>query len=240
MGKMKSTPLHHFAPLAIVVGSLLSSFPAAGQSAEGFDASGISPELSDSEAALPEGGQQTEATPDEPIKIEPSRYAGLDIPSYVATLSARCAIRTRQTDPFGRYQDPDFKAPEPKILASKPTRRFTPAAPIPFSDIVNALEINMVTAEKQQFLIGDRAFKKGATFPIRMGQKLIQVQVVSVSAAAIQFKNLDSGESASLSLNMMPSGMQKGTDGIHAPGIKAGGRNAPIEIQPVIPLSNNR
>ncbi|WP_193211058.1 hypothetical protein [Luteolibacter marinus] len=175
------------------------------------------------------------------MQIEPSRYAGEDLPTYIQMLASRLAVRSRQTDPFGRYQDPEFKAPEPKILAAAPTQRFQPEPPTPFINIVGALPVNMVTAEKQQFLIGDRVFSTNQTFKISLPNgKQVTVQVVSISATQILFRNVETGETAPLTLNMMPAGMQRGTDGISAPGVTQGGSNAPIEIQPVTPLSNNR
>lgn len=237
---MKIHPSIKTVPLAIASGLLFSSSPAAAQSAEGFDASGLSP------TDQPAQPQKAAAPSPAPVPatmgagILPSRYAGDQLPAYVQSLSAGFAIRTRQTDPFGRYQDPDFKAPEPKILASAPTQRFKPEAATPFVDMVSALAITLVNTEKQQFLVGDRTFKVGSAFPILLPSgKQVKVQVLSVTASRIAFKNLESGESASVQLNMMPAGMKRGTDGIDAPGVVPGGDNAPIEVQPNIPLSNN-
>lgn len=239
---MKTHPSIQNAPLAIACGLLLSSLPAAAQSAEGFDASGLSPaEAPEANAApAPAAVTPAPAPATKAAEILPSRFAGDQLPAYVQSLSAAFSIRSRQTDPFGRYQDPDFKAPEPKILASAPTQRFKAEAPTPFVDMVSALAITLVNAEKQEFLIGDRTFKVGSVFPILLPSgKQVKVQVLAVTASRIAFKNLETGESASVQLNMMPSGMKRGTDGIDAPGLVPGGDNAPIEIQPNNPLSNN-
>ena len=62
---------------------------------------------------------------------------------------------------------------------------------------------------------------------------------MSVSSRQIEFRNLDNGETASLSLNLLPDGMTPGTKGITAPGMQQNLSDAPLEIEGgAIPTDN--
>jgi hypothetical protein len=235
---MKIHPSKLLAGSALAATLLLSPTPSAGQSAEGFDTSGVVPAAPPQAAPAAPAPAPASATTD----LGPSRYAGGEIPAYVRDLSARFSIRKRATDPFGRYQDPDFKAPEPKILAKSPTQRFKPEPPVAFADIIASISVNMVDPEKQQFLIAGRSFRKANIFPLQLPNgKQVKVQVVGVTATRIEFRNIDTGETAPLKLDMLPAGMKKGTGGISAPGIQPTGADAPIQVQPssLPPISSN-
>lgn len=217
---------------------LLSAMPSAGQSAEGFDTSGLVPEAPAAPAAPAPAAEPAPATAD----LGPSRYAGGELAAYVRALSARFAIRKRATDPFGRFQDPDFKAPEPKILAKSPAQRFKPEPPVAFAEIVSSISVNMVDPEKQQFLISGRSFRRGSVFPLQLPTgKQVKVQVIAVTATRIDFRNIATGETAPLKLDMLPAGMKRGTGDISAPGIQPTGPDAPIQVQPssLPPISSN-
>ncbi len=235
---MKTLPSILPVPLAIIAGLLISSLPTAAQSAEGFDTSDLAPAEPAPAAATPKKADPAPAS----IEIVPSRYAGDEIAAYVSTLAARLSIAKRETDAFGRYQDPERKVPEPKILASTPNQRqFKLEPPAPFADIVAMLSVKLVNTAKQQFLIGDRMFKVKDVFPIQLTSngKKYKVQVISVTKTRIVFRNLETGESGNLNLDMIPSGMSKGNGGIRAPGVQIASEDAPIEVQPAIPLSTN-
>jgi len=234
---MKTHPSTLLAGSALAAVLLLSPMPSAGQSAEGFDTSGMVPDAPAQPAPAPVAAPAPVTT-----DLGPSRYAGGEIPAYVRGLSARFSIRKRATDPFGRYQDPDFKAPEPKVLAKSPTQRFKPEPPVAFTDIIASISVNMVDPEKQQFLIAGRSFRKANIFPLQLPNgKQVKVQVVAVSANRIDFRNVDTGETAPLKLDMLPAGMKKGTGDITAPGIQPTGADAPIQVQPssLPPISSN-
>ena len=235
---MKTHPSTLLARSALAAVLLLSPTPSAGQSAEGFDTSDVLPAAPAKAAPAPAPAAPAPVTAD----LGPSRYAGGEIPAYVRGLSARFSIRKRATDPFGRYQDPDFKAPEPKVLAKSPTQRFRPEPPVAFADIIASISVNMVDPEKQQFLIAGRSFRKANIFPLQLPNgKQVKVQVVAVTANRIDFRNVDTGESAPLKLDMLPSGMKRGTGDISAPGIQPTGTDAPIQVQPssLPPISSN-
>jgi hypothetical protein len=225
---------------AIVAGLLALSLPAAAQSAEGFDTSDLTPAQPAPAAAAP--AKAAPAPTPAAAVIGPSRYAGDEIEAYVNTLSARLFISKRETDPFGRYQDPDRKAPEPKVLAKGPNQRtFKPEPATPFADVVAGITVKLVIPGKQQFLIdgNDRVFKiKDILSLLLPSGKQVKVQVTSVTSTRIGFRNTETNEAAVLSLNMRPAGMSKGGD-VATPGFQPVGTDAPIQIQPVMPFSNN-
>jgi hypothetical protein len=234
---MKTHPSSSPLQAAVAALLLLGSLPSAAQSAEGFDTSGLVP-------AEPAPAAKAAVTP-EPLTqgadMGPSRYAGEEIQPYVIGLSSRFTIRQRVTDPFGRYQDPDFKAPEPARLSTKtPTQRFKPEPPTPFADIIAGIKVTM--ANKQQFIIEnrDRPYKANDVIEIQLPNgKLLKVQVMVVSSSRIDFRNLASAETASLNLALIPVGMRKGVGAITAPGVQPSGSDAPLQIQPVTPVSGN-
>ncbi len=234
---MKTTP---FLPtLAVATGLLLAAGPAFAQMAEGLDTADLAPAAP---AAAP-AGAKPEATPATPAReIEASRYVATEeIPAYVRQLAARFSIRKRATDPFGRYQDPNFVAPEPKIAKPGPAQRsFKPEPPMPFAEVVAGISVNGVMPGKQQFLIGNRMFRTNDVLTLRLPNgKQMGVKVLSVSSARIRLRNVTTNETADLTLNMLPAGMKKGTGKITAPGVEAIDSQGPVDIQPTIPLSNN-
>jgi hypothetical protein len=232
---MKPTP---FLPtLVVATGLLLSAGPAFAQMAEGLDTSDPAPAAPAAAEKKPEAAPAAAA----PREIEASRYAGDELPAYVKQLAARFSIRRRTTDPFGRYQDPNFVAPEPKVIAKGTTPRFKVEPPMPFNDVVAGISVNGVLPGKQQFLIGNRAFHTNDTFHLRLPNgKQMAVKVLAVSSTRIRFRNVTTNETADLTLNMLPAGMQKGGSGkLTPPGVEVQDSQAPVEIQPTVPLSNN-
>lgn len=216
---------------------ILGSLPSSAQSAEGFDTSGVTP----AEPAPAAKAPAPVAVPAAGADLGPSRLAGDDIQPYIQALSLRFAIRQRATDPFGRYQDPDFVAPKPAPLAQKSnTRTFVPTPPTAFTDIIAGIKVTM--ANKQQFIIEsrDRPCKTGDVIQLALPNgKVVKAQVLSVSNTRIDFKNLETGETATLRLVMTPPGMTRGVGTITAPGVQPSGGDAPIQIEPVIPVSGN-
>ncbi|QJE95557.1 hypothetical protein [Luteolibacter luteus] len=257
---MKATP--QIRPYLLALGALcLLAGPALSQSAEGFDTSdlGTPADLPAAEPAAagtphapaapaPAAAAPAAAKPEAPAApAGPSRYAGTgpELAAYVDSFVKMTSIRTRTTDPFGRYQDPEFKAPEPKIINSNKKAIPRAAPPVPFSDVVASIQVNMVIPSQKRFLVstpaGARSLKQGNVFPIQLPNgKRVRVQVKSVTATEIRFVNLDTGEDGVVKPDVMPAGMQRGTAGITAPGMQPSGADAPLEIQTnVPPISSN-
>jgi hypothetical protein len=161
--------------------------------------------------------------------IAPSRRVSPEeLPGYVRALSAALSIRSRDTDPFGRIQDPDAKPIIKPTIAA--TKRVAPIQATPFSEIVRLIKVTTIMPGERRFLIGNRSVSQGDRIPLAFRGKNIPVEVASVSSNRIQFRNLDNGETAELSLRMMPPGMTPGNDGIHAPGMVPDNPNAPIDL----------
>lgn len=234
---MKHHPSLPALPATVAAILLLGSLPSAAQSAEGFDTSGLVP----AEPAAPPKPQVPATPVPSGADLGPSRYAGDDIQAYVLALSGRFSIRQRATDPFGRYQDPDYKAPEPpRQLAKNPNVPYKPAPPTAFSDIIAAIKVTM--ANKDQFIIENRDRPYRAKDQITMqlpNGKIVKVQVVAVSATRIDFRNVETGESSSLRLELVPAGMTRGVGRIETPGVQPSGTEAPLMVQPVTPVSDN-
>jgi hypothetical protein len=238
---MKTLPLIQS---LVVVSLSVMAMPAYSQSAEGFDTTGLAPARGTPAASAPAPEKRVETTPEaEAVLKLSSRYAGSgsDLAAYISTYSGRFSIKNRQTDPFGRFQNPDFKPAEPKIVSSKGRPSFKPAPPTPFVDVVSAIEVNTVDLAKQRFLVGTREFRKGSVFPVQLPNgKNIKIQVLSVSSTVIRFRNLETGETADRKLEMLPPGMSKGGHPRVAPGMQSTSPDAPLLIQPgPPPLSSN-
>jgi hypothetical protein len=171
------------------------------------------------------------AKPGQPLAelpIPPARYAGGgDIETYIKSLADSLSISSRTADPFGQLQDPDAK---PAVLAPA-VRNAAPPEPVtPFSAIVPYIQVTTVMSREKRFLVGSRSISEGEQFPINYQGKLINVQVMEVSAQQIQFKNLETGEIAAQKMNALPPGMTPGKN-LPAPGMTPAGSNTPLELQ---------
>lgn len=233
---MKAYSSSHFLQAAAASLLLASSLPSSAQSAEGFDTSGLVP----AEPA-PTPKPVVPAAPVETgTDLGPSRYAGEDIQPYVLALSGRFNIRQRATDPFGRYQDPDYKAPEPpRQLAKNTNMPYKAPPPTAFTDIIASIKVNI--ARKDQFLIEgrDRPYRVKDVITMQLPNgKMVKVQVTAVSTARIDFRNLESGETAFLRTQMVPAGMTRGVGTINVSGVQPSGSDAPLMVQPVTPVSD--
>lgn len=163
--------------------------------------------------------------------ILPSRFINEEtIEAQMALIIPSLSMAHREFDPFGQNQDPDAKpvAPiEPVRPGPGPVQRKS----IAFSDIINRIRVNAIMPDKGQFLVGARVFRKGDRFPIKFRNKNTIVEVKSVTARQIDFTNTETGEIASVTLNLMPAGMETNSDGtINAPGLQKDNKDAPLDI----------
>jgi hypothetical protein len=72
--------------------------------------------------------------------------------------------------------------------------------------------------------------------------KVVKAQVMAVSNTKVDFRNVETGETATLRLLMTPPGMTrppKDVGPIAVPGLQPTGGDAPIMIDPVTPVSGN-
>lgn len=191
-------------------------------------------------AAVPIAAPAMAATP---APAAPSATASrnilqADLDAYFKSFSATFAIQSRDTDPFGRSQDPNAK---PVIIAgpSKAMRRPVAVQATPLAEIVSLVSITTIMPGEKRFLIGSRSISQGQTLPLRFRGKQLRVAVTGISPHAITFKNLDTGETASRTLDILPVGMVPGSRGIEAPGMVKDAQDAPIDLETADPLMEN-
>jgi hypothetical protein len=222
----KARPLWHQKPWAIsCVLALLSIAPGHSQSADNFKPALPQPAALDDAKAAP----KTAAVATEPVTNLPSRYVGeAELEPYIASFTAIFSMRRRDTDPFGQVQDPNAK-PIIKTPIAKTTRVATMQA-TPFADIIRLIKVTTVMPSEKKFLIGTRSVKQGDRIPLTFRGRKINVEVASVSSQSIEFRNTENGETASVSLNLLPSGMTPGNDGITAPGMTLDRPDAPLDL----------
>lgn len=164
-----------------------------------------------------------------PLGTTPSRFVGeADLDAYVEALSSVFSMRSRATDPFGQLQDPNAKpVPKPTTTTPHPTTR---ALSTPFADIIRRIEVKMIMPKEKSFLVGTRSIKQGDTIPLTYRGRNIRVAISSVTARRIEFRNLESGETAALNINLLPAGMTPGTRGIGAPGLIPDRPDSPLNL----------
>ena len=227
------------AGLFLLIPLLLIS-PAAAQSATNFNSrkpAPVSPPVKIEKPATPKPKEAATV-----ITI-PSRFVGpAELDAYVTSLTSAFSMHDRATDPFGQLQDPNAK-PVVKATVAKTTQRAPQLQATPFSDIVRLIIVTTIMPGEKRFLVGTRSFAQGDHIPLTFRNKQIRVEVIQVTSQQIVFRNLDTGETASRKLDMLPAGMTPGHRGINAPGMVPDRPNAPIELdggEPQIQTSQNR
>lgn len=162
--------------------------------------------------------------------IPASRFVDPDMmESYLAKLLTSLAMNGRTMDPLGQIQDPNAKPLAPKPDPSS-NRRFASAKPTSFTEIISRIKVNTIMPSEERFLIGSKSYKKGDRIQLSHKGRNTEVEVVAVDALKIEFKKVDSGEVAAVQINLLPPGMQQGTDGISTPGMAAEKKDSPLVI----------
>lgn len=215
-----------FSPGAIVSVVFLSLSLAthmSAQSAEIF--------IAKTQDSVNDGEQEAAQEPvPEPVDDKPSRFAGSEISSYIASRAAAFSMKGRTTDPFGLNQDPSVKPVIKKIASKLPAQRQAALPPTPLSDIVKLIRVTTIIPGEKRFLVGVREFAESEEFPLLFRGKKMRMKILEVSARSILFKNLDNGETASLVTEMLPPGMIAGGDKIQPPGLVSPLDDMPLEL----------
>ncbi|MGD7654226.1 MAG: hypothetical protein ACQCXQ_13485 [Verrucomicrobiales bacterium] len=161
----------------------------------------------------------------------PSRYVSeADLDAYVKTVAANFGINKQIIDSFGQYQDPT-KRPVIKPKPTKTSKRYQPVKKTPFSQIVRYIKVTTVMPGEKRFLVGTRSMKLGDRFPIQFRGRNINVEVAGVDSTRVRFRNVETGETGDINLNLLPTGMTPGNGGITAPGMVPDNSNAPLQIE---------
>lgn len=201
-----------------------------GQSAANFDTKIITP--AKPAPKVVKASKPATEKEGKPSTTLPSRYVGAaEQEAYLATLSSVFLSGTREKDPFGRYQDPDAK-PVVKATVAKASSRVAPAKVTPLSEIIQLITISTIMPGDKSFLVGTRLVKQGEELSLVWRGKPIRVQVTEVTSRLIAFKNVETNETGTRQLDMLPPGMRAGNgpEGIRAPGMIPDRPNAPIEL----------
>jgi hypothetical protein len=166
----------------------------------------------------------------DPVDATPSRFAGKDTESYISARKAAFSMQSRETDPFGLYQDPNAK-PLVKSAADRlPVKRQTALPPTPLAEIVKLIRVTTIMPGEKKFLVGIREFSESDEFPLVYQGKRMRMKVTEVSAQRIVFTNLDNGESAPLSTGMLPPGMIAGAESVKPAGMVSPIDQLPLEL----------
>ena len=165
-----------------------------------------------------------------PLNENASRFVSPEgLVDYIAKYGSMFDITNRKSDPFGQLQDPTA-TPEVVATPSAPTRRYKPTS---YADIIARIKIKAIMPGTKSFMTGNRSFKQGDQFPLRFRGKEIKVQVAAVSQQKVDFKNLSTGEVASVKLGLLPPGMNAGGGKFTAPGMVSDKPDAPLQLDPL-------
>lgn len=161
----------------------------------------------------------------------PSRQiSSAELGAYVESVSLVFLSKKRAFDPFGQPQDPDAK-PVTKKIADGAPKRIMPTLATPFPEIVEKIVVTTIIPREKCFLVGTQSFKQGDQVPLVFRGKKIRAQVIEVTSRQIVFLNLDSGESATRKLDLLPAGMTSGQQKDPAPGMTQDHSAIPIELE---------
>lgn len=197
------------------------------QSAANFDTKVLTP---DGTAAVKDEKPASVAKEPAPSATTPSRFVGpSELPAYLEGQSSVFLARGRARDPFAQMQDPDAK-PVVRVTktANKPRQSSTQVTP--FSEIIRLIDVKVVMPKEQKFLLGNRQFGLGDIVPLRFRGKPLRAEVTEINARSINFRNSDTGETGTRTLDVLPAGMTPGSDGITAPGMTRDSNDAPIDL----------
>ena len=177
-----------------------------------------------------ENAPHSKTEKDAPPEFIFSRYQLDDVDAYISRRTKAFAIQSLDIDPFGLPQDPSKKPIASQIIPNS-GNKYTAPPPTPFVDVIAALHVNAVMPHQQRFLIGSRTFRRGDTFPIAFQNKSVKVKVLRIGGNKIDFRNTSTGETASLSLKLLPPGMNRDSGKASPPGLIRDNPGAPVEVQ---------
>lgn len=170
-------------------------------------------------ASQSSSGGATKSSPDaELLKSKPSRFSVGNVDLYASARMADFFMNDKTMDSFGLYQDPNIK----------PVIKNTPVAPrnlghlpaVPLADIIKRIKVSTVMVKEKSFLVGVRAFKESEEFEIAFQEgRTKRLKVLKVEAKEITFKDVNGGEEATLTIDVLPLGMAPGDDRLRPAGM---------------------
>lgn len=173
-----------------------------------------------------------EAAEPSPVVETPSRLVETEaIPEHVKSIATTFAMSKRETDPFGRLQDPEAKPIIKRPVVDAPQRAAV-AQITPFIDIVRLIQVTTIIPKERKFLLGSRVVQKGEEVSFAFRGRLVRVKVNDVTSRQITFQNIETGEVAARKLDLLPPGMSQGTRLLAARGLSKDTSTTPIDLEP--------
>lgn len=174
-------------------------------------------------------GTLVKSPPDiELLKSKPSRFAVGNIELYTTARVADLSMKGRATDPFGLFQDPDIKPvskPTSPGGIKQPKGNF---AAVPLAEIVKKMKVTTVMVKEKSFLSEGQVFKESGEVTINFQERTKRLKVLKVEPTQILFKDMDSGEEATLKTDVLPAGMNAGAEKIKPAGLVLPNENLPL------------
>lgn len=179
--------------------------------------------------AQPAAAPQPKPTEAPQSEVPASRFVSPEaLDPYLVKMLASLAMNGRTYDPLGQIQDPTATPPPVKTSTTSKTRFPTKATS--FTEIIGRIKVTSIMPSQDRFLVGSKSYKKGDRFDVTHKGRSTKVEVTSVEALQIDFKNIESGEVASVKINLLPPGVQQGADGISTPGMTPDEKNRGIDV----------
>lgn len=170
------------------------------------------PETQEPQDATVQPSASTEVATDGELINTPSKNVGLDVEAYVRFIRNSLDIRNRRIDPFGRYQDPNYKPAQKPTLTRRSSQK-TQALKVPFGDQVASIPITIIDAGAGQFIVNSRTYKIGESFPLKTGNGTsVRITPIRIESGGVTFRNDETGETANKDLGILPNGMSRGTN----------------------------
>jgi len=141
---------------------------------------------------------------------------------WLAEMQKNLLISSREMGPFGLSQDVTVQKITETQQAVIKTNLFPKA--------IAKIPINVVLGKS--FLIGSREIKETETFPLDYKGVRFKVEVTSVRANQITFKNMATGEQVIKKMGGLPQGFERSKGFEAVPGMVPSGRDqGPIEVK---------
>lgn len=170
------------------------------------------------------------AQPADPfVAIDSRLLSESEVDEYIEVMASRLLINSQEVDPFGALQDPDA-VPKVDPIAT-PEMPVVPQMTTPFDEVIRRINITTVMPSERKFLIGTRSFGLNDVITLNFQGQPVRARVTGVSSRNIRFRNVETNDEASLSLDLMPAGMSAGGgSGSAIPGLIPSGPSAPIDL----------
>lgn len=158
--------------------------------------------------------------------LESRLISDSEVEDYLKQIAAILPMATQERDPFGALQDPDA-VPKIPLMPDMPAM---PEMKTAFEDVVRMINVTMVMPADQKFIIGTRSFGVNDVLTVNYRDQPIRVRVEEVTPTKIRFRNVESDDVATRTLEILPAGMSAGGSRRSIPGLIPTGPDVPIDL----------